>query len=135
MCHLNQTNFQLFLSTISIDGCTHIYLDRSIPHPAGSIIHNQSIIQRICIRYSLFKYHESQIILNEGNYIQVGLHNFTLNRHSVVDIATGYELDDRGVGVRVPVGSRIFSSLCLPDRLCGPPSLLFNGYRLLFPRG
>jgi hypothetical protein len=28
---------------------------------------------------------------------------------SVVGIATGYWLDDREVGVRVPVGSRIFS--------------------------
>jgi hypothetical protein len=27
-----------------------------------------------------------------------------------VGIATGYELDDRGVGVRVPVGSTIFTS-------------------------
>jgi hypothetical protein len=37
-------------------------------------------------------------------------------------IATGYGLDDRGVGVRVPVGSRIFSSPSRPDRLWGPPS-------------
>jgi hypothetical protein len=28
---------------------------------------------------------------------------------SAVGTATGYGLDDRGVGVRVPVGSRIFS--------------------------
>jgi hypothetical protein len=33
------------------------------------------------------------------------------SRDSVVGIATGYGLDDRGVGVRVPVGSRVFSSL------------------------
>jgi hypothetical protein len=39
------------------------------------------------------------------------------SQDSVVGIATGYELDDRGVGVRVPVGSRIFSSPCRPDRL------------------
>jgi hypothetical protein len=30
---------------------------------------------------------------------------------------TGYGLDDRGVGVRVPVGSRIFSSPRRPERL------------------
>jgi hypothetical protein len=30
------------------------------------------------------------------------------SRDSAVGIATGYGLDDRGVGVRVPVGSRIF---------------------------
>jgi hypothetical protein len=35
----------------------------------------------------------------------------------VVSLATGYELDDGGVRVRVPVGSRIFSSPCHPDRL------------------
>jgi hypothetical protein len=32
------------------------------------------------------------------------------SRDSSVGIATGYKLDGRGIGVRVPVGSRIFSS-------------------------
>jgi hypothetical protein len=36
---------------------------------------------------------------------------------SAVDIATSYGPDDRGLGVRVPVGSRIFFSLGRPDRL------------------
>jgi hypothetical protein len=49
----------------------------------------------------------------------------------VVSIATSYGLDDGVVVVQVPVGSRIFSSPNLPDRLCCPPSLLSNG---LFPR-
>jgi hypothetical protein len=48
--------------------------------------------------------------------------------------ATDYGLDDRGVGARVPIGSRIFISPCRPDRLWGPPNLLPNGYRRLFPR-
>jgi hypothetical protein len=39
------------------------------------------------------------------------------NRDSVVGIATGYGLDNGGIGVRVPVGSRIFSSTNHPDRL------------------
>jgi hypothetical protein len=39
------------------------------------------------------------------------------SRDSVVGIATSYGLDDRGVGVRVPVGSRIFCSPNRPDRL------------------
>jgi hypothetical protein len=39
------------------------------------------------------------------------------SRDSVVGIATSYWLDDRGVVVRVPVGSRIFSSQRRPDRL------------------
>jgi hypothetical protein len=32
------------------------------------------------------------------------------SRDSAVGIATGYGLDDQGVGVRVPVGPRFFSS-------------------------
>jgi hypothetical protein len=50
------------------------------------------------------------------------------SRYSSVGIATGYGLNDRGVGVRVPVGSRIFSPPCRPDRLWGPHSLLSNEY-------
>jgi hypothetical protein len=52
-----------------------------------------------------------------------------------VDIASGYRLDDRGFGVRVPEGSRIFCSLRRPDWLWVPPNFLSNGYRELFPRG
>jgi hypothetical protein len=47
------------------------------------------------------------------------------NRVSVVFIATSYGLDDRGVGVRVPIGSKIFSS----PRFWGPLNLLSNEYR------
>jgi hypothetical protein len=43
------------------------------------------------------------------------------SRDSAVGIATGYGLDEGGVGVRVPIGSRIFASSCRPDRLCPPP--------------
>jgi hypothetical protein len=50
-------------------------------------------------------------------------------------IVTGYGLDDRGVGVPVPVGARIFSSPRRPHHHWGPPSLLYNGYRGLFPLG
>jgi hypothetical protein len=50
------------------------------------------------------------------------------NRDSVVAIATGHGMDNRGVAVRVPVGSRIFYSR-RPVWLWGPPGLLSKGYR------
>jgi hypothetical protein len=58
-----------------------------------------------------------------------------MSRDSAISIATGYWLDDRGVGVRVPVGSRIFNSPCRPERLWGPPNLLSKGYGGSFPGG
>jgi hypothetical protein len=54
---------------------------------------------------------------------------YVRSRDSAVGIATGYGLDDRGVGVRVPVGSTIFSSPCRPDRLWGLPNLLSLGVK------
>jgi hypothetical protein len=54
---------------------------------------------------------------------------------NAVGIATGYWLDGRGVGVRVLVASRIFTSPCRPDRLWGRTNCLSNGYRVLFLRG
>jgi hypothetical protein len=56
------------------------------------------------------------------------------SRGSAVGIATGYGLDDRGVGVRVPVRSRTFTSSS-SARLWGPPNILSNGYRGPFSPG
>jgi hypothetical protein len=67
------------------------------------------------------------------SYLNHLVHTIYKSRDSVVGIATGYGLEDRGVGVRVPVGSRIFSSPRYPDRLWGPPNLLSNGHRGSFP--
>jgi hypothetical protein len=59
----------------------------------------------------------------------------TVSRDSVLGIATGYGLGDRGVRVRVLPGSRIFFSPLRPDRSLGPTKLLSNGYRGLFAQG
>jgi hypothetical protein len=56
------------------------------------------------------------------------LHDIIKSRDSVVGIATGYGLDDWRVGIRVPVGSRIFCSRRRPDRLWGPHNVLCNGF-------
>jgi hypothetical protein len=50
------------------------------------------------------------------------------NPDSTVGTSTAFGLDDRGVGVRVPVGARIFTSRH-SDRLWDPLHLLPNGYR------
>jgi hypothetical protein len=50
--------------------------------------------------------------------------------HNLVGIATAYGLNDRWVGVRVPVGSRIFFSPSHPDPSMGsaqPPIQLVTG--------
>jgi hypothetical protein len=44
-------------------------------------------------------------------------------RDTEVGIATGYGLDDQGIGVQVPVGVRIYTSPRRPDRLWGSPNL------------
>jgi hypothetical protein len=62
-------------------------------------------------------------------------HYYFRNRDNIVGIATGCGLDDRGVRVRVPVGSKVFSSPRRLDRLWGSPNLLSNGYRGSFPGG
>jgi hypothetical protein len=56
------------------------------------------------------------------------------SRDSAVGIATSYGLDGRGVGVRGPAGSRIFSSPRRSYQLWGPANIPSNGDRRLFPR-
>jgi hypothetical protein len=51
-----------------------------------------------------------------------------------VSIAAGYGLDDRVIEVRVPVGSRIFTSPRRPDRLWGPPTSYAMGTGVKRPR-
>jgi hypothetical protein len=52
----------------------------------------------------------------KGIHVYKNYYTKTRSRDSAVGMATGYRLDDRGVGVRIPVGSRnfLFSTSC-PD--------------------
>jgi hypothetical protein len=63
---------------------------------------------------------------------QVNIHFSMVNENriwsSAVGTASGYGLDDQGVGVLVPVQSRIFISPCRSDLLWGPFNLLCSGY-------
>jgi hypothetical protein len=55
---------------------------------------------------------------------------------SSVSIVSGLGLDDRVIEVRSPAETKgFFVQPLSPDRLWGPPSLLYNGYRRSFPRG
>jgi hypothetical protein len=47
--------------------------------------------------------------------------NYEMDRGGVVGTATGFGLDDRGGGVRVPVKLRMLTSPYRPDWLWGPP--------------
>jgi hypothetical protein len=51
------------------------------------------------------------------------------SRGSSVSIVSGCGLDDRANVFRSPAGAKDFSSNLCPDRLWGPPSLLYSGYR------
>jgi predicted ferric reductase len=91
-----------------------------------------NIIDALHIIYLLTYLHVT-IFLPSSGLLHILL-SWLWSRDSVVGIATGYGLDDRRVGVRIPVVSRIFTSQRRPDRLWSPPNLLSNGYRGPFPR-
>jgi hypothetical protein len=125
-------SFFVFLLLLTIQPllCTHLSPHLQLPTTRS---------RKHIIKCSGLKFRASLLILHWTGYraynlAQVNIYLF-MNRDSAVGIATGYRLNDRGVGARVLVGSRIFFSTRRPDRLWGPPSLLPNEYRVLFPRG
>jgi hypothetical protein len=72
----------------------------------------------------ILKEHQKQLFICTSYHVNC----MVMCRNSVDDIATGYGLDDRGVGISVPLGSRIFSSTQLPHQFWGPATLLSNWY-------
>jgi hypothetical protein len=61
--------------------------------------------------------------------------NNVKSQDSAVDRETGYGMDARGVGVRVPVGSRIFFYPLRPDRLWGHSASYLMGTGASSPEG
>jgi hypothetical protein len=69
------------------------------------------------------------------HYSNILMTDLSRSQDSTLGIATGYQLDGREVVVRVPVGSRFFSSPCCPHQFWDTSSLLSNGYQERFPWG
>jgi hypothetical protein len=69
--------------------------------------------------------------MEPGKYISVTLRSNYVRNNRCAE--PGWRLDGRGVGVRIPVGAKIFFSPRRPDRFWDPPSLLSNGYQGLSP--
>jgi hypothetical protein len=123
----------LFLSTLSCvlaprcsisanaDSCSGGSGDQETPCyiPGGSFPRSQNLTIRPCAD----TVYDFTVYLSEIYFNTTPL---SKSRDSSVGIANG-------VGVRVPVGSRIFTFQCRPDRFWGTPSLLFNVPRALSP--
>jgi hypothetical protein len=77
----------------------------------------QDWVTLMCVTYLLIAKLQMQQHISEGDETTPDINATMYLTRSPVGIATGYELDNCGVGVRVPVGSRIFSSPRHPDRL------------------
>jgi hypothetical protein len=69
------------------------------------------------------------------HYSNILMTDLGRSQDSSVGTATGCQLDGRGVGIRVPVGARSFSSPRCPHHFWRPSNLLSNGYQELFPWG
>jgi hypothetical protein len=108
---------------VSLLGACFFNIDLDTHLPAATPYLLFRIPDQICMNFPTYTFytvlHDLAIAVT-GPFVQeLKLWSSSLcgSRDSVVGIATTYRLDDRGVGVRVPVESRIFSSPDRPDRL------------------
>jgi hypothetical protein len=90
------------------------------------------LLKNLVTIYSITRSHIAEgcnLHENVKSHRNISLH-FSVQRirDGAVGIATGYMLDGRSVGIRVPAVSQIFAFPCRPDRLWGPPSPLSNEY-------
>jgi hypothetical protein len=99
--------------------CLQTGISASFPSPHHSV---SSYDSTLCDRHN-------QTVACEPHAACPFLTNILHIKRAVIAQSTSYELNDQGVGVRVPVGARTFTSPCCPEWLWGPPSLLSNGYR------
>jgi hypothetical protein len=131
LCKLNLyilscTYFIYYICTIII--IIYLNFNGFLPGGIGTTIRQNTQITHITHKkshYTQTKHNTQNYTNNKGhityneynaNTITTAIKYINFN-NSVVGIATSYGLDDQGVGVRVPVGLRIFSSPNRPDRL------------------
>jgi hypothetical protein len=76
-----------------------------------------------CVNFLRFPQKNVKILKDLGNIIYI-----CRSLDCSVTIATGYELDGRGVGVRAPVVLRFFYFRRRPDQVWGSPSFISIGY-------
>jgi hypothetical protein len=70
-----------------------------------ALLVSRSLLSNGSIRHSILQWYQHRFPDKLKLYL---IFCFPWSRDSVVGIAAGYGLDDRGVGVHAPVGSRIF---------------------------
>jgi hypothetical protein len=127
--------------------CSELYSNSSSMEPRLINVERSDEHSAVCMKFLSLLSHCSCSLLHQCDVQQPIVQSTAsstsdfINRQyfwrmdSAVGTATGYGLKDRGVGVRVPVRARLFSSPLRPDRLWVPPSLVSNVYRELFPPG